>query len=218
MLTYEEEGSEAVEQQGQHAVDDGDRDDKDHEDQPEPDGEVHLLVDDVLAEDTEAVVKLVAAGRANVGHGAAHLQGEGGAEGVDVNLLLVPGQLIVPDHVPPIQVELPVQEHVGRPEVKEQDPVVQGLADDEHAEVPVVPVPDGPEELDVLLHDGVDHGRVLELLLEHHRALGLRAKLLQEATLHRPPDFVRQDERSSLNHHYKGYPLQKVSKIEHFTM
>ncbi len=61
-----------------------------HEDEcdhPVPYDEVHLLVDDVLRENAEAVVVLLATGCTHVWHGATHLGGEDLTERVDRYLL-----------------------------------------------------------------------------------------------------------------------------------
>ena len=59
----------------------------DENDHPVPDDEVYLLINDVLREDAEAVVVLLAAGRTHVRNGTTHLGGEDLTEGVDVHLL-----------------------------------------------------------------------------------------------------------------------------------
>jgi len=64
-----------------------------HEDEcdhPVPNDEIHLLVDDVLREDAEAVVALLAAGRTDVWDGATHLGGEDLTERIDSYLLFTP--------------------------------------------------------------------------------------------------------------------------------
>ena len=94
-LTWQQDKAKASEYDGENPVQDGDRGDENHKDEPEPHGQVHLLVDHVLTEDTEAVMELVPARGSHVGHGAADLQGEGGAKGVYVNLLFLPGHLVV---------------------------------------------------------------------------------------------------------------------------
>ena len=106
--------------------------------------------------------------------------------------------------------KVPVQEHVGDVEVEEEDDKVEELADEVLAKVPRVAVEDAAEEPHVLLDDGIhDHG-VVVLVVEHDRGLGLHAELLDEATLARLPDLVRQHERARLDHHDKGHPLKYV--------
>ncbi len=63
---------------------------EDESDHPVPYDKIHLLVDDVLREDAEAVVVLLAAGRTDVWDGATHLGGEDLTERVDSYLLFTP--------------------------------------------------------------------------------------------------------------------------------
>jgi hypothetical protein len=72
------------------------------EDEPDPDDEIHLLVDDVLRKDAKAVVVLLTAGRAHVGHGAADVGGEGSAVRIDAVALLGQRQLRVHENVPAV--------------------------------------------------------------------------------------------------------------------
>ena len=80
--------------------------DQHEQDKPDPDDEVHLLVDDVLWEDAQAVVVLFTSASPNVGHSAADVSWESPTEWVDVLPLLDKWHLRVQEHVPTVGSEI----------------------------------------------------------------------------------------------------------------
>ena len=98
--------AELVEEEREDAEGEVAEGDDEDEGQVEPDGQVDLLVDDVLAEHAHAVVVLLAAGRADVGHGTADLGGEDGAERAHAHLALGLRLVVVLDRVQPVVAEL----------------------------------------------------------------------------------------------------------------
>ena len=77
----------AVEEESCQPVENVEEADDDEKGQPGPDGQIHFLVEDVLRKDAKAVVMLLAAGRANVRHGATDLGREDLAHWVHVHFL-----------------------------------------------------------------------------------------------------------------------------------
>ena len=88
---HEDAEPEAIEEDGRNPEQDEEDADQDQGDDPEPYDEVHLLVNDVLGQDAEAVVVLLTSGSADVRDGAADLGRKDLAERVDGLLLLGPG-------------------------------------------------------------------------------------------------------------------------------
>ena len=99
---------------------------------PEPEDKVDLLVDDVLGEDTETVVELSHAGGPHVGNGAGGDSGEDCTHGVPQSQLgvvpLLHGVAVVLRHLQSVQLELVVEECVGREKLEKQQREVEKFA------------------------------------------------------------------------------------------
>jgi len=202
-----------VEQEGDQSVAEVEDGDGAEEGVPEPEDEVDLLVDDVLCEDTEAVVVLGHPGSSDVGDGAGGDGGEDGAHRVSqpqlrvISLLL--GVAVVLHHLPAVQLKLVVEKSVRSEELEKQQRKVEKFAEDESCEIPRIVMKNRFEIFHEFLHHGLHHHSVVVhgVLTHHDGAFALRAKGCHEATLKASPHFVRQEEQSSLNSKHEGDPL-----------
>ena len=131
-LSVEQAVPHSVEQEGDQSVAEVEDGDGAEEGVPEPEDEVDLLVDDVLCEDTEAVVVLGHPGSSDVGDGAGGDGGEDGAHRVPqpqlrvISLLL--GVAVVLHHLPAVQLKLVVEKSVRSEELEKQQRKVEKFA------------------------------------------------------------------------------------------
>ena len=128
-LSVEEAVPHSVEEESDQSVAEVEDRDGPEEGVPEPEDQVDLLVDDVLSEDTQAVVELSHPRGSHIGYGARGHRGEDGTHGVpQAELRVIPllqGVAVVLSHLPAVQLKLVVEKCVGREKLEKQQQEVE---------------------------------------------------------------------------------------------
>lgn len=196
-------------EEGAHSIEEKEGRGEDAKDQVEPEHEVHLLVDDVLGEDTKTVVPLFVPGGTDRWHITTDHFGESGAKRTDGKLTFRFRERIPLDHPPTITNELTLEEHVGGPDVEEEQDKVHKFADEKVDEVFLIVMKKGAEVFDKFLHHHLHHDTIVifSLLREHHYGFALCAKRGYKATFKGSPNTNWDHEETRLKELHERDPL-----------
>ncbi|TRY71996.1 hypothetical protein TCAL_17126 [Tigriopus californicus] len=183
--------ADGLEEKGAHPVEEEEGGGENAKDQVEPQHEVHLLIDNVLGEDAKAVVPLLVTRRTNGRHITTHDLGESGAKRTHGQLALGLRERIPLEHAPSIANELALKEHVGGPDVEEEQDKK------------------GTEIFHKLLHHHLHHHAIIifGLLGEHDHGLALGTERGNEASFEGAPDANGHHEEARLKELHECDPL-----------
>lgn len=180
------------------AVDEPEGGDGGEADQPEPDEDVNLLVDDVDGEHTHGVVCLDRPGRAELPEGALGDPGKDACHGVDSVLGIHIGEV---DDLGAVRQEGAAQEEVGEVDIAYHHHQTQRLAQEE----PNCPVHVHVEVSDHILRE--DFVLLESCVLVHGQLIQTRQNGGEQASFHVLPQVPRYIEHDGLQHQNKRDPL-----------
>jgi len=196
----EEQVADVLARHGQHPDHEVDGGPNGESDEPEPEEDVDLLVDDVHGQYAEAVLALDGAGGTVLVEGALGHLGEDAVHGIVPRL---DGRLGHAQHVRAVLGELAAEEQVHQVDLEEDVDEIENLAKDELVNVGVVR-PEGPQDI---LDDGLSAGFVLVHAVEDVLIVQVLDEHAELSTFPQLPEIVRDVAEDGLEGEDEADPL-----------